>query len=179
MRKKLRRREFIAFLFVSLWGVIGHFIFGWSGGNPFLGSIFAVNESTWEHMKLLYLPLFLFAMLEYISLDESLGNFFAARFAAALLGLVAIPVVFYALNGAFGKTPDWLNIALFFLAAALSSCAAYFLLTSFCLRSRVLQLPAFLFFWLFLTLFVYFTYRPPMLPLFRDPVSGLYGIPRP
>ena len=89
MRSKLRRREFIAFLFVSLWGVIGHFIFDWSGENPFLGAIFAVNESTWEHMKLLYLPLFLFAMLEYISLGESIGNFFAARFAAALLGLAA------------------------------------------------------------------------------------------
>ena len=50
MRNKLRRREFIAFLFVSLWGVIGHFIFDWSGENSFLGAIFAVNESTWEHM---------------------------------------------------------------------------------------------------------------------------------
>ena len=179
MRNKLRRREFIAFLFVSLWGVIGHFIFDWSGENPFLGAIFAVNESTWEHMKLLYLPLFLFAMLEYISLGESIGNFFAARFAAALLGLATIPMIFYTLNSAFGKTPDWLNIALFFFAAALSSCAAYFLLTSFCLRSRFLQLPAFLLFWLLLALFIYFTYRPPMLPLFRDPVSGLYGIPRP
>ena len=179
MRKKLRRREFVAFLFISLWGVLGHFAFSRSGDNPLIGALFAVNESTWEHMKLLYLPLFLFAMLEYVSLGESIGNFFAARFAAALAGLTAIPSIFYTLNGVFGKTPDWINISIFFVAAALSCCTAFRLLTSLRLRAKPLQFLSFLLFWGLLFLFVFFTYRPPMLPLFQDPLTGIYGLPRP
>ena len=36
-----------------------------------------------------------------------------------LLGLMLIPVLFYTCNGAFGKSPDWINIAIFYITALL------------------------------------------------------------
>lgn len=35
-----------------------------------------------------------------------------------LLGLVLIPVLFYTYNGVFGKSPDWINTAIFYFTAA-------------------------------------------------------------
>ena len=70
-------------------------------------------------MKLLFVPFFLFTMVEFIVFAEPLRSFFAAKAASILLGLLAIPVLFYSLGGMFGKTPDWVNIAIFFLADAL------------------------------------------------------------
>ena len=64
----------------------------------------------------------------------SLRSFFAAKAASILLGLLAIPVLFYSLGGMFGKTPDWVNIAIFFLADALLYFMSFRLLTRGALR---------------------------------------------
>ena len=41
------------------------------------------------------------------------------------------------------------------------------------------QVAGLLVLWLLAFLFIYFTFRPPQLPLWQDPVTGLYGIPIP
>ena len=119
MQKRLLRWELIGFAFTGAVGTLLHFVYEWTGGNPLIAAFCAVNESTWEHMKLLFVPFFLFTMVEFIVFAEPLRSFFAAKAASILLGLLAIPVLFYSLGGMFGKTPDWVNIAIFFLADAL------------------------------------------------------------
>ena len=119
MQKRLLRWELIGFAFTGAVGTLLHFVYEWAGGDPLIAAFCAVNESTWEHMKLLFVPFFLFTMVEFIVFAEPLRRFFAAKAASILLGLLAIPVIFYSLGGMFGKTPDWVNIAIFFLADAL------------------------------------------------------------
>ena len=179
MRKKLRRWELLDFIFISALGVLGHFIYDWSGKSSLVGAVSAVNESVWEHMKLLFFPAFVFAMVEVLVFAEALRNYFAAKAGALLTGLLSIPLLYYGLNGAFGRTPDYVNIAIFFLAAALTALLSYFLLSWGVLRSGGMQLLGFLFFWLLALCFILFTYRPPSLPIFLDPTTGLPGIPRP
>jgi hypothetical protein len=92
-----------------------------------------------------------------------------------LLGLVLIPVLFYTYNGAFGKSPDWVNIAIFYISALL---AFLFEWRAFkqdplpCRHPRI----AFAVICLIGVLFVVFTFTPPQIPLFQDPVTGGYGI---
>ncbi len=114
MQKRLLRWELIGFAFTGAVGTLLHFVYEWTGGNPLIAAFCAVNESTWEHMKLLFVPFFLFTMVQFIVFAEPLRSFFAAKAASILLGLLAIPVLFYSLGGMFGKTPDWVNIAIFF-----------------------------------------------------------------
>ena len=59
--------------------------------------------------------------------------------------------------------------------------AAYwgFTLTDGALRGGAMQLIGFVLLWALLFAFVWFTYRPPHLPLFLDPVSGCYGLETP
>ena len=139
MQKRLLRWELIGFAFTGAVGTLLHFVYEWTGGNPLIAAFCAVNESTWEHMKLLFVPFFLFTMVQFIVFAEPLRSFFAAKAASILLGLLAIPVLFYSLGGMFGKTPDWVNIAIFFLADALLYLMSFRLLTRGALRGGARQ----------------------------------------
>lgn len=70
MQKRLLRWELIGFAFTGAVGTLLHFVYEWTGGNPLIAAFCAVNESTWEHMKLLFVPFFLFTMVEFIVLPS-------------------------------------------------------------------------------------------------------------
>lgn len=176
MQKKLLRWELMGFLFVGAVGSLLHFFFSWTGNAPLAAAFSAVNESTWEHMKLLFVPFFLFTMVQFIVFADPLRNFFAVKSLTLLLGLLSIPALFYTYNGMFGKSPDWVNVLIFFLADALMFFVSRRLLLHGALRGGTWQLSGFLLLWLLAFTFVLFTYRPPLLPLFQDPTNGLYGL---
>ena len=55
MKKRLLLWETAGFLFTAAVGALLHFSYDWSGGTVLAAAFSAVNESTWEHMKLLFL----------------------------------------------------------------------------------------------------------------------------
>ena len=155
------------FAFVTFGGTILHFLYDWTNESIWVSPFSGINESTWEHMKLLYWPLFLFALIQrpFFKRQE---NFWCVKLAEILLGLALIPVLFYTYNGAFGKSPDWVNIAIFYLTAAL-----VFLFERRAFKKGRLQCQypqlAFSAICIIGLLFVVFTFVPPRLPLFQDP----------
>ena len=48
----------IGFFVTTVLGILSHFVYDWTGGGFLIGLFFPVNESTWEHMKLLFFPMF-------------------------------------------------------------------------------------------------------------------------
>ena len=157
------------FAFVTFFGTILHFLYDWTGENIWISPFSGINESTWEHMKLLYWPLFLFALIQRLFFKKQ-QNFWFVKLAEILLGLALIPVLFYTYNGALGKSPDWVNIAIFYLSAAL-----VFLFERWTFQKGRLQrqYPQLAFFTICIIglLFVVFTFIPPRLPLFQDPTT--------
>lgn len=179
MKRALRRWEIVGFLVVGALGTLLHFVYDWSGRSRAAAAISAVNESTWEHMKLLFIPFLLVTIVEFVVFSDAFRNFFACKATAALPGLFAIPTIFYTLTGAFGKLPDWVNITIFFVADALVYFVSYRMLTGGALRGGGAQIVGFVLLWVLLFAFVWFTYRTPHLPLFLDPLSGCYGMEYP
>ena len=108
--------QWAGFGVATLSGTILHFLYDWTGGSILIAPFSGVNESVWEHMKLLFWPLFLFAVIQRMFFREQ-ENFWWVKLQSILLGLLLIPVLFYTCNGAFGKSPDWLNIAIFYICA--------------------------------------------------------------
>ena len=147
MKRELRRWEIVGFIATGLFGTLLHFVYEWTGGNRVIAVFSAVNESTWEPMKLLFIPFLVFTVVEFIVFSEAFRNFFAVKAASILLGLVSIPALFYTLTGMFGKLPDWVNITIFFLAdrwrAARGRDAAHRLCTSVgaAVRVRLVHVP--------------------------------------
>ncbi len=175
MKRNINLWQLIGFGVVSLAGTLLHFLYDWTGSTA--AALFSgVNESTWEHMKLLFFPLLAFAIVESFFFGKEYENFWCVKLKGTLLGLLLIPVIFYTLRGVFGTTPDWVNIGIFFVAAA----------GTFWYETRAFQrgdqpclstkwaLTGFI---LLAVAFWVFTFVPPKIPLFQDPVDGSFGLP--
>ena len=164
------------FALVTFGGTILHFLYDWTGGSILVLPFSGVNESTWEHMKLLFWPLFVYALVQRLFFKDQ-KNYWCVKLVEILLGLLLIPVLFYTYNGVFGKSPDWINIAIFYITAALAFLFEWWVLKKDLLQCEYSQL-AFAAICLIGVLFVVFTFAPPQIPLFRDPLTGTYGIER-
>ena len=173
MKPDLSLWHFGGFALTTLGGTLLHFLYDWTNQNPFVALFSGVNESTWEHMKLLYFPLFVFALVQSRFFKEY-KNFWCVKLLGTLAGLLLIPFLFYTFNGVFGKTPDWLNITFFFVSAA-----ATFLLEWRLFKKNTLHCsrpwPCFAIICLVGILFVIFTFVPPEIPLFIDPLTETFG----
>lgn len=168
MKKSLLLWQPAGFVFTSVAGTLLHFVYEWSNQSILFASFSAVNESIWEHMKLLFFPMLIFAFAESHYIGRQYPNFWCVKLAGIVSGLTLVPVLYYSYTGAFGVSADWFNIAIFFLAAA----AAYLLETRilkhgncFCLSTQTsLTLLC-----IIALSFVVFTFVPPSIPLFQDP----------
>ena len=174
MKRDLLLWQFGGFVFAAVGGTLLHFLYGWAGESALIAPFSAVNESTWEHMKLLFFPLFIFALIQS-RFFKNYGNFWCVKLAGILVGLLLIPVLFYTANGAFGRTPDWVNISIFFISAA-----ATFLLETRLFKREIFECKvpwaALILICLIGVLFAVFTFAPPSIPLFQDPLTKTYGL---
>jgi hypothetical protein len=166
--------QLMGFAVTSLGGTILHFLYEWLGEAAWIAPLSGVNESTWEHMKLLFWPMFLYAIVQSFFFKDR-EDFWCVKLRGILLGLGLIPVLFYTYNGVIGKSPDWINIAIFFISAAIAYLYETKLFkkeTVVCKRPKlaigVLCAIA--------LLFVVFTFATPEIGIFKDPLTGSYGI---
>lgn len=174
-QKELWLWPLVGFATVTLTGTLLHFLYEWTGDATWAAPFSAVNESTWEHMKLLFLPMFLFAIIQSFFFRDR-PDYWCIQLWGILLGQVLIPVLFYTYNGAIGKSPDQINIAIFFVAAG----AAYLYEARLLRRTKktgTARVPAILVLCVLAFLFVLCTFVTPRIGLFEDPLTGTYGIP--
>lgn len=174
MKRDIPLWQFAGFALSALGGTLLHFVYDWTNQNFFAAPFSGVNESTWEHMKLLFFSWFIFALVQSRFFKEY-NNFWCAKLKGILVGLLLIPALFYTYNGALGKSPDWFNIVIFFISAAVT----------FFVEMRALQKRrphcrhprlAFATVCGIGILFIVFTFIPPHIPLFQDPLTGTYGL---
>ena len=176
MRKRLFFWELAGFLFTSAMGSLLHFVYAWSGGSLAAAVVSAVNESTWEHMKLLFVPMFLFSVVQACVLGKTYPNFLAVRAVSIVTGLTLIPVLYYTYTGVWGQMRDWANIAVFFLAALGAFLLDFYLLRRNRLSAPWQQVLGLIVLWALAFCFVWCTFRPVRIALWRDPLTGTYGI---
>ena len=174
MKRSVGIWQLFGFAVTSLVGTILHFLYDWLGEAVWIAPVSGVNESTWEHMKLLFFPMLLYAVFQSFFF-RGYKEFWCVRLRGILLGLVLIPVLFYTYNGVIGKSPDWINIAIFFLSAAISYIYETKLLNSGRVRCKRSGLAVAALVGI-AALFVIFTFAPPVLGIFRDPLTGSYGV---
>lgn len=174
MKRTVWLWQLFGFAVTSLGGTLLHFLYDFTNESVWAAPFSGVNESTFEHMKLLFWPMLIFAISESFFF-KSYGHFWCVKLRGILLGLVSIPVIFYMYNGVIGKSPDWINIGIFFVSAALAFIYETRRLSDEntpCKSPRraILALAA------VALLFVIFTFCTPRLEIFKDPMTGAFGI---
>ncbi len=158
-----RTRIILRYLFVVLLGVFLHFAYELSGENPIVGLFALVNESVWEHLKLLYFPMLALTVWDSFTNYRNNLNFLPARTIGILAGLIFIVVVFYTVTGILGFTVAWINILIYLLGVAF----AFWVekrVNSTCYQGNVKF--AILILVILLILFIIFTISPPALGIF-------------
>ncbi len=176
-KKQAKIFAVIGTLFVSALGSLLHFVYEWSGGKFLAALISGVNESTWEHLKLFYIPFLIFTLIEYAIYGKNLSNFFKVKLISALIGMGLTVMLFYTYVGVVGFYIDWLNIAIFYISVIASYIFSYRRLSVNIMDSSPASEKIYaLLMFAICALFFIFTFYPPQIGLFRDPVSGTYGV---
>ena len=173
MKRTIWLWQLVGFAVSTLVGTLLHFLYEWTESGwvaPFSG----VNESTWEHMKLLFWPTFIFAIVQSFFF-KGYENFWCIKLRGILLGLALIPILFYTYNGVIGKSPDWINIAIFFISAAIAYVYETKLFYSQNVNSKLSKL-TFIVLCVIAILFIVFTFATPEINIFKDPLTNTYGI---
>lgn len=173
MKRSIALWQFFGFAVTSLGGTLLHFLYDWTNESVIVAPFSGINESTWEHMKLLFWPMFVFGVIQYFFFKETEG-FWCIKLKGILTGLLLIPVIFYTYNGVVGKSPDWLNIGIFFVSAAV-----VYIVETRLFKRETGQKNCKWAFWIIVligVLFVVFTFFTPEIGLFKDPIYGTYGL---
>jgi hypothetical protein len=174
MKRQIGLCQLFGFAVTALLGTLLHFLYDWLGEAIWIAPFSGVNESTWEHMKLLFWPMFIFAIIQSFFFKDR-EDFWCVKTKGIIFGLILIPTLFYTYNGVIGKSPDWINIAIFFISAA----SAYIHETrQFNEKIIVCKKPKLALILLFCIgiLFIIFTFATPEIGIFKDPISGGYGL---
>ncbi len=116
---------FIGASVVSILGSLFHFAYEFSGENFLVGLFTAVNESTWEHMKLIFFPMLLYALIGNRFIKEEIPFIGEAMARGILVGTCAIPVFFYTYSGILGYNLAILDIGTFFVCVMFGFFCAY------------------------------------------------------
>lgn len=170
---KITSWELTGIGFIIVIGSFLHFVFELSKFSYAVAPIGAVNESVWEHLKLGFWPAFLFALIEYPVFKDKIPHFFMAK----TLGILTIPVsiilFFYGYTAILGENVLMIDILIFMVAVAIGQGVSLTLLkSSYSPKWN----------WIFVGvlllagMFVVFTFYPPHIFLFQDPITGGYGI---
>lgn len=155
------------FFFTAILGTLAHFFYEWSGSNILVSLFAPVNESTWEHMKLLFFPVLLWSLFIPGRLSEKTPALRPALLLGGIIGTLSIPVLFYTYSGILGYTVTWIDITIFFISTAIA-----FICTSRLKDSKFVQqkrTAIFIMTVLFIAAFFLFTFLPPDIGLFAEP----------
>ena len=175
MKKSLSFQQFSGFVFTGILGVLLHFLFEWTNESIIVAPFSAVNESIWEHMKLLFFPMFIFDLVQSKYNGEKYKNFWCVVLIGTVIGVLLIPVMYYTIRGIFGQIPDFVNIIIFFVANAIG----YFVKARLFKGDRInckSSKMAFVVLCFIVLAFAILTFVPPHIPLFEDPLTNSYGI---
>lgn len=176
MKRVILKWELLGVAIISVLGSVLHFVFELSGEWEPIGIIAAVNESVFEHLKLAYWPVLVYAAITHVLLKKTTNNFIVAKTASVYVMPAAIMFFFYSYTAITGTENLVIDIIIFVVAVALGQIISYKILTKSKLSHGFGWLA-----WAFLialgVIYGVFTYYPPHTPLFLDPVSGTYGVP--
>ncbi len=154
-------------IFVSVAGTLLHFAYEWTNFNPVVAFLVPVNESTWEHMKLIFFPMIVFSIFANIKLKEQYPCIESGLALGTLIGTFLIPTIFYTYSGILGFNLDALNISAFYICVAVAFYSAYKLAQS-CSAEKYSTLLFAILCATALAFFI-FTINPPDIGLFKSP----------
>ena len=172
-KTKTKNYQIVSTIFVCILGTLLHFTYKFFGENIFIASFSAINESVWEHLKLLFFPMLFSTIIGYFYIGKNISNFLCSKTLGIIVSMLFIIIFFYTYTGIIGKSIVFIDITSFFIAVILGEYIAYKLMISDFKCNNIIAIIILI---VILMCFIIFTYFPPNIGLFKDPVTNQYGI---
>ena len=171
----MKKIKIIGLFSIFLLAVISHFMYQLSP-NKIFSILFPVNESIWEHMKLIVTPTILFSIFEYLIYRKkgiNYHNLLLSYVIATIVGIISYLIIYIPLYDLFGHNA-FIAISLLFIIFIIVEVISYYIINSRDIKySNILGLGLLLIIYF---IFGYFTYYPPSINLFYDSLNKGYGI---
>lgn len=171
-KKKIRKFQIFSFIFVAILGSLLHFTYEFSGKNKFVALFSSVNESTWEHLKLLYFPMLITIIIGFFVIRKDAPNFLCAKAIGIVISISFTIIFFYTYTGILGNNISIIDIISFFISAILGEFTSYILMINKFKCDYKLSVLVLILIFLCFTMF---TFHPIKIGLFKDPITGRYG----
>lgn len=171
MNKKLKTVQIVVIILAIVFGTLLHFTYEWSGENRIVGLFSATNESVWEHLKLVFYPMLILAIVEYFVVKKEANNYIEAKSLEIFLAIAFIIVFYYTYTGIIGKTFFIIDILTFIISIILGEWVSYKLMIRKSESTTLSKILSSAIIFYFLISFILFTYNPPNINLFKDPTQ--------
>ena len=159
--------EIVSTIMIMILGVILHYVYDWSNNNTLVGIVSPIDESVWEHLKLLFFPMTLFTIIVYLMKGKDIPNYLCSKVLGIISSMIFTVIAFYTYSGILGSNYTFIDISLFFIAVIIGQVVAYRKIkaggecnTQIAWRILVLVF----------MLFTIFTFVKPEIGLFMDPL---------
>ena len=163
----------LSIIVISFMGTLAHFLYDITNHNKIVGLFTAVNESTWEHIKIALTPTFLWCLYDGIIYVNN-PNYFASKSISLLILILVIPLLFYSYKFVIKKNIVFIDISIFYISIILSQSLFYYVINLKPVDSFFTYISCVLMFIIF-GLYMILTLLPFKTFLFKDPKSKKYG----
>jgi hypothetical protein len=169
----LQRLETVGAVAVIVTGVLMHFAYDASGGLRVVAAIAPANESVWEHLKMVLVPVLALGAVESRWVVDR-QRLWWAKLVEVVAASVAIVAFFYTYTGALGvHSVVAVDVASYLAAIAGGQLLSHRIISG---RSRAAPLTVSAATLALLVVgFGVLTFEPPHLPLFEETATGSYG----
>ena len=171
----MKKIKIIGVFIMMCLSFLSHFIYEWYD-NFLFSMFFPVNESIWEHMKLLITPVLIYALIEYfIYKNKSIKfNIFSLSYSISIIIGIILYLIIYLLFNHFFAHNIIVSIVLLFFDYIFISFVSYLIINTRKIKySKTIGnlLIIFIYF-----MFYYLTYYPIHYYIFYDTKNKVYGI---
>ena len=130
MNKRYKKITGLGILWTIVLGTLSHFFYQWSHENILIGLFSPVNESVWEHLKLLFFPALTYMFIEQKAMGKAMPGLFGKNLLGIFAGLLVMPLLFYGYTAFSGKSILLVDIGIFCV------CVLFTFLLPYKLRNR-------------------------------------------
>ena len=163
----------ISSIAISILGTLSHFLYDLSNHNKFIGLFAAVNESTWEHIKIALTPTLLWGLLDGFVYGNN-PNYFLAKVLSLITIILLMPLLYYGHKYVAKKDYFVFDIISFYIVIICSQLIFYFILKLEPVNFIIYYISC-------IGLFIIFggymvlTLLPIKNFIFKDPITNKYG----
>lgn len=157
--------EIISTIFVIVLGTLLHFMYKWSGNNMIVGIFSSINESVWEHLKLMFFPMLITIIIGYFYKGKDINNYLPSKVIGIIVMLSFTIIFYYTYSGIIGNNYAVIDIGTFFVAVLLGQYVSYKIMK---IKFQGNNLISIIILVALLLCFVFFTFMPPSIALFKD-----------